>query len=73
VRSGRSTRGNRSPAHRPILEDDIDLDRRVAAAVQYFPSNDVDDRGHGPLVKLGWRRSTGAAGWEEGGRLVNEA
>ena len=46
VRPGRGARGHRRAAHGAVLEDDIDLDRRIAAAVEDFAGDDVDDGGH---------------------------
>ncbi len=47
VRSGRCARWHRRAAEAAIFEQDIDLDRGVAPAVENFAGVDVDDRGHG--------------------------
>ena len=46
VRAGRGARGHPRAAHRAVLQHDIDLDRRVAAAVEDLAADDVDDGGH---------------------------
>ncbi len=50
--TGRGARRNRRAAHRTVFEGDIDLHRRIAAAVQYFPPGNIDDCSHDrvPLV-----------------------
>ena len=47
VGTGRGARGHRRPAHRAILEQDVDLDRRVAPAVENLAADDVNDHRHG--------------------------
>ena len=61
MRAGRGAGRNRGAAHRAVLEHDVDLDGRVAAAVQNFAADDVDDGGHDgcPSGKAGdWWRGT---------------
>ena len=43
---GRGARGHRRAALAAVLERDVDLDRRIAAAVEDLAGVDVDDRGH---------------------------
>ncbi len=47
VRAGRGAARHRGAAHRAVLQHHIDLDGRVAAAVEDFAADDVDDGGHG--------------------------
>ena len=56
MRAGGGTRGHRRPSQRAILQHDIDLDRRIAAAIENFAADDVDDGGHGSLLERwnGW-------------------
>ena len=49
VRAGRGARRHRRAAHAAVLQRDVDLDRRIAAAVEDLAGVDVDDRGHGFL------------------------
>ncbi len=46
VCTGRGARGNSSAAHGAVFEDDVDLNRGVATAVQDFASDDFDDGAH---------------------------
>ena len=46
VRAGRGARRHAGAAARAVLKHDIDLDGRIAAAVQNFPADNVDDGGH---------------------------
>ena len=46
VGAGREHRRHRGAAHRAVFEHDIDLDGRVATAVQDFTPDNVDDGGH---------------------------
>ena len=46
VRAGRGARGHRGAAEAAVLEQHLDLDRRIAAAVEDLAAVDVDDRGH---------------------------
>ena len=46
VRAGGGADRHRGAPPRPVLEDDIDLDRGIAAAVQDLAADDVDDGGH---------------------------
>ena len=52
MRARRSARGNGRPAKRAVLEPDIDLDRRIAAAVQDLAPDDVDDGSHRVVLAL---------------------
>src|SRR6185437_13802216 len=56
MRTGRGTRRHRCPSQRAILQHDIDFDRRIAAAIENFAADDVDDGGHGSLLERwnGW-------------------
>ena len=46
VGAGRSAGGNRRAALGTVLQQHIDLDGRIAAAVQYLPCPDIGDRTH---------------------------
>ncbi len=46
VFAGRRSGGNRGAALRPRIEEDVDLDRRVAPAVENLASVDADDLTH---------------------------
>ena len=46
MRAGRGAGGNGGAAHRPVFENDLDLDGGIAAAVENFPRDNVDDGGH---------------------------
>ena len=60
VGAGGGARRDRRPAHGPVLEHDVDLDRRVAAAVEDLAADDVDDGGHGHyLESCGHARARG--------------
>ena len=50
MRAGGSTRGHRRPSQRAVLQHDIDFDRGIAAAIENFAADDVDDGGHGSLL-----------------------
>ncbi len=45
--AGRGAGRNRGAPERAVLQDDIDFDGRIAAAVENFTGNDIDDGGHG--------------------------
>ena len=47
MRAGRGARRHGGAAHGAVFEHDIDLDGRIAAAVENFAGGDVDDGGHG--------------------------
>src|SRR5207302_7149662 len=49
MRPGRSARGHRRPADGAAVERDLDLDSRVAAAVEDLAGVDIGDRGHALL------------------------
>ena len=51
VRSGRGARGHCGAAFRAILQDDVDFDGRIAAAVEDFAADNVGNGGHG-LIRL---------------------
>ena len=51
MRTGRSTRRNRRATHRAVFQNDIDFDSRIAAAVENFTADDVDDGCHVRLLK----------------------
>src|SRR5439155_303576 len=46
VGTGGCARRDRGPARRPTFEDDVHLDRRVAARVEDLPGEDLPDRAH---------------------------
>ena len=46
VRAGRSSRRHGGTAERAILQDDIDLNGRIAAAVENFAADNIDDGSH---------------------------
>src|SRR4051812_42735492 len=50
VRPGRSPRRHRSPPDRAAVERDLDLDGRIAAAIENFAATDIGDGGHESLV-----------------------
>ena len=49
VRAGGGARGDRGAADRAVLQHHIDLDRGIAAAIENFAADDVDNGGHGGL------------------------
>ena len=51
MRAGRCPRRHRGAAHRSIFQHDVDFDGRVAATVENFAANDVDDGCHVRLLK----------------------
>ena len=55
VRSGRGARWHGGAAAMPVFEHDVDLDRRVAAAVQNLAPDNGGDGGHvqGPFPNVG--------------------
>ena len=61
VRARGGARRHRRAAHGAILQHDVDLDRRVAAAVEDFAADDVDDGGHGRYL-MSCRPRTGMGG-----------
>src|SRR5206468_10349933 len=52
VRAGRSARGHRRAAGGAVFEHHIDLDGRIATAVENFAADDVDDGGHGAPARF---------------------
>ena len=46
MRPGRGARRDAGAAARAVFEHDIDLHGRIAAAIENFPADDVDDGGH---------------------------
>ena len=52
MRAGRGARRHPGAAARAVFQHDIDLHRRIAAAVQNFPADDVDDGGHGSSRRI---------------------
>ena len=46
MRTGRGAGGNRGAAQAAVLEHHVDLDGGIAAAVENFAADDVDDGGH---------------------------
>ena len=57
--AGGGARRHRRAAHRAVFQHHIDLDRGIAAAIENFAADDVDDGGHGSLFGKpdwsGWR------------------
>src|SRR5690606_4966285 len=51
--AGRGAGGHRGTTERAVVQDDLDLDGRVAPGVQDFAGGDVVDDGHGRLLGLG--------------------
>ena len=47
MRAGRRARRHRRAAHAAVLQRHVDLDRRIAAAVEDLAGVHVDDCGHG--------------------------
>ncbi len=47
MRAGRGAGGNRGATLGAVLQDDIDFDGRIAAAVEDLAADDVGDGGHG--------------------------
>ena len=47
VRAGRGAGRHRCAALGAVLEHDVDLDGRIAAAIENFAADDVDNGGHG--------------------------
>ena len=63
VRTRRGARGHTRTAERAVLEHDVDLHRRVAAAVEDLAADDVDDGGHFALpYGCGARGGVGGSG-----------
>ncbi len=46
VRAGRGARGHRGAAQGAVLEQHVDLDGRIAAAVEDFAAHDINDDRH---------------------------
>ena len=51
MRAGGGARRHRGAAHRAVFQHHIDFDRGIAAAVENFAADDVDDGGHGSLLE----------------------
>ena len=50
--AGRGAGRDGGAAEGAVLENDIDLDRGIAAAIEYFARRNVDDRSHGvPIMR----------------------
>ena len=60
VRAGRGARRHGGAAERAVLQHDVDLDGRIAAAIEDFAADDVDDGGH-EAVPVGFARVIHAA------------
>jgi hypothetical protein len=89
MRASRCARWHSGAAYRPILEDDVYFHRWIAAAVEYFTANDVNDGGHGELPyfegtslsvnrlerNAAWNRILRLAGAESafGGRIFGQS
>ena len=54
MRAGGGARGHGRAADRAVFQHDIDLNRGIAAAVENFAADDVDDGGHGCLFRECW-------------------
>ena len=54
MRPGRGAGGHRGAAMLAVLQDHVDLDRRVAAAVENFPAEDGGDGGHAKGLSKSW-------------------
>jgi len=54
VCAGRGARRDGRAAHAAVFEIDVDLDGRIAAAVQNFTADDVGDCSHERLPGAGW-------------------
>ena len=71
MRAGGGARRHRRAAHRAVLQHHVDLDGGIAAAVENFAADDVDDGGHGCLFGEmpeldGWRCFYSKAGSGKG-------
>ena len=60
VRAGRGAGRHRGAAARAVLQHDVDFDGRIAAAVEDFAADNVDNGGHGGVRQSYWRASTGS-------------
>ena len=49
MRAGGGAGRHRRAAHRAVLQHHVDLDGGIAAAIENFAADDVDDGGHGCL------------------------
>ena len=52
MRAGGGARRHRRAAHRAVFQHHIDLNGGIAAAIENFAADDVDDGGHGSLLNL---------------------
>ena len=52
MRAGGGARRHRRAADRAVFQHHIDLDGGIAAAIENFAADDVDDGGHGSLLEL---------------------
>ena len=71
ARRSRRRRAPRRGRSEPSSRSHVDLDRRVAAAVEDLAGDDVDDRGHGELLRR-WRRGTARCGLRSCAGLLTE-
>ena len=53
MRAGRGARRDRGAAERPVLQGDVDFDRRIAAAIQNFAGGNIDNGGHDAPFVIG--------------------
>jgi hypothetical protein len=49
MRAGGGAGRHRRPSHRTVLQHHVDFDGGIAAAIENFAADDVDDGGHGCL------------------------
>ena len=56
MRAGRGARRHRGAAEAAVFQRHVDLDRRIAAAVEDLAGVDVDDRGHGAVLLHAMKR-----------------
>ena len=69
VRAGAGARGHCGAAETAILQQHINLHRRVAPAVEDFAGVDVDDLGHGGLTSVTAMRAPIPAGRGQARRI----
>ena len=62
MRAGRGAGRHRGAAERAVFQQHIHLDRRIAAAVQNFAADDIDDGGHG-ITRRSFAVGAACTGW----------
>ena len=55
---GRGARRNRRTPERPVLQGDVNFDRRIAAAIQNFAASNIDNGGHAGSCYHGDRKGS---------------